>query len=344
MADGSPATKLTVKWNTPATLTCGSCHGNPPTLLHRALRTRSPRRPAASSATWATTNPLLASAKITHIDGIAQATACTDCHGDASRTLVAGASPDARNAPPKSYGGTTSDAISVRGVGVHQAHVNDATAVATPFACAECHPVPNAHAATSGSEEGQVAFGTIARDGGARTPTWSYPTCTSTYCHNPTPATPGTVPAPSFSATATLGCIGCHDNAASLTSGSHALHVADATAYKNTTYNCLTCHAMVDASNGAITDKTKHVDGAVDTGTTTFAANSCAANYCHSDGTETAGYVSVTWGVPTAPTTARSATDVRSAGSPAPPGTPTTRAIPTRATATRSTWRRRLTA
>ncbi len=296
MADGSPATKLTVKWNTPATLTCGSCHGSPPTLLHSGAAHPLSTPTGCVLCHPGYTVPLSASAKITHIDGISQGTACTDCHGNVSRVLVTGASADAKLAPPKSYGGTTSDAVSVRGVGVHQTHVNDATTVASPMGCAECHPIPNAHAATAGTEEAQVVFGTIASDGGARAPTWSYPTCTSTYCHNPTPATPGTVPAPSFSAVATFGCVGCHDDATTLSSGSHALHVADATAYKNTTYNCLTCHAIVDASNGVITDKTKHVDGAVDTGTTTFAGNSCAANYCHSDGTETPGYVSVTWG------------------------------------------------
>jgi len=296
LANGFSGNKVAVKWNTAATLGCTGCHGAPPsTPSHSAGMTQcTPCHEDGYAPTGITTS----AAKLLHIDGKVDASGCTGCHGNDAIVAVAGADTAVDAAPPKPYGGNTTDAITVRGVGVHDTHVNSATISTSPIACSECHQIPNAHAATPGSEEAQVVWGTIATGRGTVTPApWAYPTCSNVYCHNPTPATPGTTPAPAFNARATLGCVGCHDDATSLSSGSHALHVADAPAYKGATFNCLTCHPDVNASNDGITNKAAHVDGykTVAAGTS-WNGTTCASNACHSDGRETPNYVSATWG------------------------------------------------
>jgi predicted CxxxxCH...CXXCH cytochrome family protein len=314
LADGSPATKITnIRWNQTQTLGCGACHGYPPLTIHDGSAHPSAPSGCATCHAGYTSPTLAVAAKITHINGKVEATGCTGCHGDESRAAVGTAVlGDIQMAPPKPYGGTTSDAITVRGVGLHQLHVNTLAIVSEQVACNECHPIPNTHAATAGAEEANISFGPTANKlGNASWNVTTLPsltgTCTSVYCHNPTPATPGSTPRPNFySSTTNLGCTGCHaDQTTSLSTGAHEMHVTDVGSYKGTTFGCATCHNTAD--NGTILNKAQHVDGAVSTvgtgGDTSFvkANGACGTSLCHSKGTEvTNDYVSANWSATTA--------------------------------------------
>jgi predicted CxxxxCH...CXXCH cytochrome family protein len=85
---------------------------------------------------------------------------------------------------------------------------------------------------------------------------------------------------------------------------SHTLHVNNAT-YVGANFGCITCHDTVsDDSTIAAGKYGQHVNAAVEVPGTSYtdgtadnvANGTCATNACHADGTETPGYVSVTWG------------------------------------------------
>jgi predicted CxxxxCH...CXXCH cytochrome family protein len=163
------------------TLACGSCHALPPATGHPVVAADLTGCVSCHPATMNTDGTVNAAGG-RHLDGVvdvAGGTSCTSCHGDATRTLLAGADPDAKAAPPVDTHGNTAPAA--RGVGAHQAHLG-ASALARPIACAECHVVPSSTGHANGTAE--VAFGAIARTGGA-TAAWTGATC-ATYCHGGT--------------------------------------------------------------------------------------------------------------------------------------------------------------
>lgn len=108
-------------------------------------------------------------------------------------------------------------------------------------------------------------------------------TCSNVSCHGAKPVRWG----------ATLGCTGCHDMTGDGTtlSPQHAVHV---NAYA---YDCVRCHAS-SATSTQIVDPTQHGDGEKDVAFDASAgmdnsgalweaqAQTCAATYCHSDGTD----------------------------------------------------------
>jgi predicted CxxxxCH...CXXCH cytochrome family protein len=233
-----------------------------------------------------------------HMDGVKDFSGCDGCHGDntPARVAVAGADANVSAAPPKSHltTSTITAPISQNGVGLHIRHVNDSSTEADPLLCVECHVTADAsHPENDG--EGDVRWGTLANKAGTANWNDTTGTCSNVYCHNPTPSTPGTVPAPTFFATNNLACVGCHGNAASLTSNAHEMHVADAGAYKGETYGCVQCHTTV-SNDTTIANKAAHVDGTVQMqAAVTWSGTSCSASTCHKDGTETPGYVNVAW-------------------------------------------------
>ena len=256
----------TMTWAQDVTLNCTSCHGAPPGGGHPANASCGNCHGSGYSAT--TVN------SATHINGQLDlnAMSCTSCHGDPSRVLVTGADPNTRAAPPVDTTGLTSSPA----VGAHQAHLNrdDITA---PIACNECHLVPTSITHSNGTVE--VVLGTRAAAGGAN-PVYSAGTCSSTYCHGNYAGTytyqvydigldqlvdvnvpyQGKRVNPSWAGAATA-CDSCHGNPPNdgnvWHSGSHGGG-----------NQCQLCHPdTVGTAAGvgtAITDLTKHVNGAVD--------------------------------------------------------------------------------
>jgi predicted CxxxxCH...CXXCH cytochrome family protein len=161
--------------------------------------------------------------------------ACTACHGDATRledtALV-------QAAPPRS--------VTSRGAGAHLAHLR-----AGPFraalACAECHDVPGATDHSNGVVE--VPLGGLARAGGA-SPAWNGTTCSGVYCHGAT-LVDGPPATPAWSAAGSVGCGSCHGTPP-------RNHDPSST-------SCNTCHpgtvkadGTIDVANGL------HIDGKIE--------------------------------------------------------------------------------
>ncbi|MFL5270462.1 MAG: CxxxxCH/CxxCH domain c-type cytochrome, partial [Anaeromyxobacteraceae bacterium] len=95
---GGAGAAATPAWTAAGALGCTSCHGDPPALPH-------PQDAACADCHGAgySTTTVVAS---THVDGVVNLTgvhppgSCTACHGDATRTAVAGADANASSAPP----------------------------------------------------------------------------------------------------------------------------------------------------------------------------------------------------------------------------------------------------
>jgi predicted CxxxxCH...CXXCH cytochrome family protein len=152
---------------------CGTCHGIPPPPETGHMQTTACGS-CHTGYTSTSVNPAL------HVNGSIDvgAMTCTSCHGDATRTAVAGADPRVRAAPPMDTHGQASSAA----VGAHQAHVNRAGGLTTPLQCSECHVVPTSTLHKNGVVD--IQFGGRAIAGGAA-PTFSATTltCAATYCH-----------------------------------------------------------------------------------------------------------------------------------------------------------------
>jgi predicted CxxxxCH...CXXCH cytochrome family protein len=159
---------------------CGTCHAIPPAAPH-VTRTDCGSCHTGYSAT--TVN------LATHIDGKVDVVAltCSSCHGTATRTAISGADANETAAPPADSLGNT--AVTARGVGVHLAHVNQATWRAAPIACSECHSGAVPTSMTHSDGVVQFAFGALAKNatwgGVTPAPAWSGTTCASTYCWTP---------------------------------------------------------------------------------------------------------------------------------------------------------------
>lgn len=197
-----------------------------------------------------TERPLLAAAALATLAALAACDArevagsasdpCARCHGG-----VAG-----NAAPPRSIGSALEP--SERGVGAHQAHLAGGR-IASPVACAACHPVP-APGAPAGAPhlDGRVdvAFGAAAWPGGAFD--GGTATCSGTYCHGATLAG-GALPSPSWTATdgAAVACGACHGAPPPLP------HLQ--------LHECHRCHPGTVREDGTLdVAGGRHVDGALD--------------------------------------------------------------------------------
>jgi predicted CxxxxCH...CXXCH cytochrome family protein len=241
-------------------MNCGSCHGTPPpTPPHTNPNAEcSMCHGAGYSQTAKTVN------KATHINGVVDvnysAATCTSCHGDGTRVAIAGADPQVRSSPPLSAKGET--ATSARGVGVHQAHVNQATWAANPLQCADCHVVPTSTSHSNGVVD--IAFGALAKSGGA-TPTWNGTTCANVYCHGKFNGGTTTA-APSWTTPGGVQCGSCHG-------------LPPATPpHTNTALECSTCHGAGYSQTAKTVNKTRHLNGVIDTDST---GQTCST--CHGD-------------------------------------------------------------
>ncbi|MBI2375151.1 MAG: CxxxxCH/CxxCH domain-containing protein [Deltaproteobacteria bacterium] len=216
---------------------CDACHGMPPaTSVHASasdcslchLPTAGPDHTIANRAT--------------HVDGIIQAANvdCATCHGD----LDSSAPPPDLN---REAGETDPE------VGAHRAHVGGGTWSA-PVPCDSCHLVPEAlespgHVDTEAPAEVTFAGRSVAA---LTAPRFDVPnrTCAETYCHG-SRSSGGTNPEPAWNVPGSVDCDGCH-----------GLPPAAPHPQLN---KCELCHDRVGGPNHTIVDRTRHVDGVVDT-------------------------------------------------------------------------------
>jgi len=175
---------------------CGTCHGRPPPAPHVQ------NAQCGSCHTGYTGSSVNAA---THMNGTLEVIelTCSSCHGDPARV----GSDAVKAAPP--YGTNGETATTQRAVGAHQKHLTSTTS--QPVACEECHAVPASMSHPTGAVD--LAWGTLARTGGA-TPSFSSAalTCTN-YCHGAT-LVGGTLTAPLWTggSTQVSSCSSCHGN------------------------------------------------------------------------------------------------------------------------------------
>jgi predicted CxxxxCH...CXXCH cytochrome family protein len=113
-------------------------------------------------------------------------------------------------------------------------------------------------------------------------------TCSNVSCHSGNGLITGVAPAVWG---ATLGCVGCHGDAATLSSNAHAKHVA------GKGYSCATCHSATVSGSSTIIAPALHGDATVQVAgsfTYTAAAKSCATAACH--GTSTPSWTNIASG------------------------------------------------
>ena len=253
-------------------LTCGSCHGMPPTG-HPAL---------AGTVTAATCNqchPSSVKADGTidltsgaHLNGQAEVSNnCTSCHGTPGRTgNLAGTDPQLAAAPPVVTTGSPATAE-----GAHLRHVNpdSGNALRAPLLCNECHVVPADIVHATNPPASPVAFGALATTQG-NSPTWNGATlgCSATYCHGGFDfnGVRGTAATPLWTDT-NIQCVNCHG----LPPTGHPALAGTVTAA-----TCSQCHPSTVNANGTINVAGGgHVNGVAN-----VAAN-CTS--CHGDPSRT---------------------------------------------------------
>ena len=182
-----------------------------------------------------------------HVDGARPTQDCSQCHGK-----------NGDPTPPPAVDGTTStESI---GVGAHQAHVLG-SGIAHPVACTECHVVPTVadgieHPGPPG-QPAPVEFGLVATHDSAA-PSWDRATrtCADVFCHGSTLRGAQTRPPPIWTVVdgSQRHCDSCHG-------------FPPQPSHRGRT-DCETCHYMVVAANGAITNPLLHVDGVLEADTT----------------------------------------------------------------------------
>lgn len=222
-------------------VTCGSCHGFPPTGLH----------PAAVACHLCHKGVVDSAGKIIdvkkHINGKVEVIAgggCSGCHGSAKNA-----------APPADTSGNT--AVSSRGVGMHQAHVT-ANQRHQALGCSACHQNPKGVGDKGHMDSklpAEIVFGVLAQTGKLK-PKWDGTklTCADVYCHSLSGAKS---PAPTWTKALNPGCDACH--------GLPPTKTRSGSSHPSSTLStCYTCHKGVVDSTGKILDVKKHINGKTD--------------------------------------------------------------------------------
>ena len=223
-----------------AQATCGSCHGNPPSLPHPDRTDCGTCHGDVIGVDGKTfVDPTL------HINGkvdVAPLT-CSSCHGEGGTA-----------APPVDTKGNE-DPSSI-GVGAHRKHLT-ASAWHREVTCNSCHVVPEkvgdpGHADTALPAE--IVWGGLA-NANATSPVWDHDaaTCSGSYCHGAT-LDGGALQDPIWTQVdgTQAQCTSCHGNPPG---GAHP-----------TRSDCSTCHGAVIAPDGSFLNGAKHIDGKVDVG------------------------------------------------------------------------------
>jgi predicted CxxxxCH...CXXCH cytochrome family protein len=260
-------------WDAPhGTVSCGKCHGIPPTSHDPAITLANCTQCHGDAIDAAgVPNP------DKHVNGTVDLAAnvtssCAACHGDHSAGVAAG---DPRSAPPSDAEGRQDGPA----VGAHQAHVV-AGALGPAVACSECHVVPSTIFAP-GHFDGQVTvkFGPLASAGGV-TPTYNATsqTCSNVYCHGKFPSNlPSKAaqapPAPAWGAGApAVACGSCHDMPPPLPTHT-TINVAMGCSTNSSSIPALACHPGPSATSPGYTfdpttgtgtvDPKLHIDGKI---------------------------------------------------------------------------------
>jgi predicted CxxxxCH...CXXCH cytochrome family protein len=251
---GGKGSSPTPAWTASGTVTCESCHGNPPPAPHPQVSRCSFCHEGYSDRSASPQTVNLAN----HVNGVvdARALSCVTCHGTPGRST----DPLLSAAPPRSTGGETS--TDRPAVGAHQAHLT-AGPFAAALSCSDCHDVPSSfeHADLTDPQLtfSPLASGAASAIGTALTPSYdrATATCSSTYCHGN--FRNGNVDAPVWTSTGGgVACGSCHGLPPA---GSHLVTKRD----------CGNCHAGYTASS---VNPLAHVNGIPDV------SMSCTS--CHS--------------------------------------------------------------
>lgn len=220
---------------------------------------------------------------------------CDSCHTAGWRqncTFCHGGSDNAFGSPPRDLtGAVAQDDLIFKS---HTKHV-DTTAMATPFGCVQCHGGVPADALEANhwfddsQGRAEVTFAAGLSPQGA----YDYDNgrCSALYCHGNGRGNNGTA---SYNDGA-KACNSCHPFSNSSTtqlntmSGRHRLHIAGENS------DCVECHGMTVNAADAISDPTKHVNGAREmlfTGTnvTYNAATKRCNGTCHGDNHQNEGW------------------------------------------------------
>jgi predicted CxxxxCH...CXXCH cytochrome family protein len=284
----------TIAWTANAAMTCNSCHGTPGPNPATQPGGGHPASSTCGSCHQGYTGTTVNVA--THLNGKLEysgGTACSDCHGDSTRTaMTAGTLGPAQTLnnllgmPPKDTQGVTAGGVRT---GAHQSHavpLVPSQQIYKTVACSECHGIavntyPLGH--SNGTTELTFAssitanFGNVAAaivQNAAPTPD----TCT-TYCHGAslTAQQKGSVTQWQWTSTASATCGSCHG-----ASPADAVHTSVSKSAAATA--CNPCHnTVVNTSGGIIfsgsgtSATTLHMNGSRQATTT------CQS--CHGSGT-----------------------------------------------------------
>ncbi|WP_248341040.1 CxxxxCH/CxxCH domain c-type cytochrome [Anaeromyxobacter paludicola] len=210
-------------WGT-TTLACDACHGLPPPSPHPAIPSRLTVCVYCHAKTMNADGTLnVAGGK--HVNGVADLSGggggvgCGACHGF----------PPDTGAHLAHFGITGAEASGTYGdTSVLQDRYPAATPTTAPaayaFGCGNCHPVdPAKHMDGTAEvvlhEAGAPAGSLKARSATDAAYDPATRTCSGTYCHSSGQPSPVPVASPDWSATAHLGCAGCHGNPPRYASG-----------------------------------------------------------------------------------------------------------------------------
>jgi predicted CxxxxCH...CXXCH cytochrome family protein len=273
--NGVTGLNATPLW-TDGPLTCGSCHGMPPSGHPTLTGTVTPATCSACHPATVNGDGSINLAGGGHLNGQADVVLdCTSCHGTAGRIgILPGTDAQLASAPPVPPVGAPAFAV-----GAHLNHLNPPAtgSFRGPIGCAECHVVPSssAHATTPPAQK--VVFGALATARGA-VPVWTSTTtgCAATYCHGNFAfnGVTGASAAPLWTATG-LTCTSCHgmpptghpsiagtvtaatcnqchpssvraDGTIDLTTGTHLNGQADVN------FNCTSCHGTAGRTGNLV--------------------------------------------------------------------------------------------
>jgi predicted CxxxxCH...CXXCH cytochrome family protein len=252
--NGVAGLNATPLW-TDGALTCGSCHGMPPTG-------HPPLTGTVTAATCAQCHPSTVKADGTidlaggkHVNGQADVVLdCTSCHGDPARANTT-PNPQLSAAPPAAPAGSPASVV-----GTHLLHLTD-NSIRLAVTCNNCHVVPTS--ATHATQHPPVVVftaGTLATTPPAA-PTFNATnlSCSTTYCHgafNLNGVTGNNTATPAWNATPSLACTGCHG----LPPTGHPALAGTVTAA-----TCNQCHPSTVNANGTINVASgTHVNGVAD--------------------------------------------------------------------------------
>lgn len=219
-----------------------------------------------------------------HVNGVADTltrdqSVCDRCHGPSGFACTAchGGVDNETGAPPSDLNGYTStDSI---GVGAHTAHLEGGD-LAEAIPCVTCHVVPVSiddpgHLEDNWEGIAEITWSGLAGDSAV----WDRvnATCEASYCHGKFSGGKG-VNAPIWTGTNQAECGSCHDagNDPNDINIHHAVHTG------SLGIECYYCHGNVVDLSLAISDRSLHVNGSIDTDM----PDSAKCAYCHADGPE----------------------------------------------------------